>query len=533
MNSSKKKQKKKKKKTNIYKNKTNKDDGNSKYQFIKQQTLLNKFIKDPDVNSNIEYFAGILFTGKIKKIYKSGLNGEKITEMDDKEDKHYSELGLEFFKQMLLYNMIFYYFQETEDGDVYPYIPKENGLIGVMETQNGLLPGWFRYGTKIIEKEPNPYVKIHMLETPDMKQLHFNSKLQPLLKIDQQIDALINNAIELEFHKVDPKYYLTETYPPIKGQETKLALDQIIEYYKDNQSCEKNQTKINPNEYFTVDTDLMQHYKTQMLEDAFDNQETQVQEDISMGLKMDQYLQKYGIPFFKHRKVLTYNMYYPSKTHEVMKFGPSIRPKHITFKEPNLNLLNKLEQMKVDKVNKTFGLQRIGNLDRTKMGSTIMIKTLNETINSYSERVGNLLTLAYRHKLESTKNIEELESFQYIRLDPSLQIPDLIQKELLKMAGKNPDLINEILRKTINIELDILKKFGNQPQQQQRDQWGKEKEEWKNEKVSEQESIIGKKQQLLLQKLQTKKNADLEKSGNDKQVEKEKKGRGKKRKKKV
>lgn len=424
------------------------------FQPLEYQSELDSLIQDPDIRSNMDAIRGILFTNPMLFVYKKG-DKEKSEEMDTETDRFYSKLGIAFLEQYLKYGVIFWYFKRIK-GEVKAFTPEIKGIIKIRQVRDKIKLGWFADVNNYEEHEQNKHMLFYIKDIPDYKNKKFTSKLMPLIDYFRELKHLKNIILRLENKKLNPDYYLQNQTLPIAGENTSNALDSHISYYRDNEGKDDCVTR-DPDDHWQIPSSLLDLYRTELKEDIFTNQDTGGEEEFGIPARTDEYIKQYGIPFFKHTRVNTYNVFGPDKKIPVSKFGPSISPQFVNLKEVNMKYYENLERKLVELINKVFGFQNLRNLDKTKLGSTILIEILNENINNFKDIIEEMLTQVYRFLIKRTK--DESRQFVGIKISPKHYIPETIVTTIIKLYPKHPEVINEMLEKTSIMPLESLKKI--------------------------------------------------------------------------
>lgn len=459
------------------------------FKLLRDQPQLNELIFYPDIKSSIDFTRGILFTNRMTILYKNESGEEEHVELSEVDDRFYSKLGIVFLEQYLKFGMNFWYYnKEKGESELKPYTPGLNGIIqGYIDDDNKMKVGWFKFVDMHIEMEPDPNVIFWVQDEPDMLKLQFRSKLRPLINSVYRVQLLNDNITDLELRKRDPGYYLQNTQLPGYGEQTQNIYNTHMELYRDNK--DKQDICEDETDIFQISDPLNEHHRTLYVQGAT-SQADDCDEQLMIPLENDKYVKSEGIPFFKHKRVITRDVNNPKKLKHVMKFGSSIEPKFLATREGNPKIFELMKNELKDKINKVFGLSPIKNFDNTKNGSLLLVQTLNESINNLKESVEEMLTICIttllksKHK-EKIKLFRKEKEFVGVKIHPRRVTQDSIVTQLIKIYGPTrPDIVNELLQKTSISKLDTLdemskelKKVGERPVPKNKEGNDEDKEE--------------------------------------------------------
>ena len=446
---------------------------------LRWQKELDATFLNPDIKSNIDFIWGVLFTNKMSALYvdesdynrrvnKNNFEKEQEYEewlLSEDIDKYYSKLGIEFLKQFYKFGMVFWFYDKgNSEKEPRPHVPDPNGVIKIMVDKNlKTIPGWFMKNGHFIESMVNMNVLFKVFDPPDTETLNFRSKLLPILPDLYTLKDLRYNAVDLEFRKRNPQYYLQNSQFISAGDQTKAIMNYHLSLYRDNRDREG----VNENEtdFFQTSEPLIDYYRDLFMDQSLGTQQHNgCDESLLVPLRNEQYVKDKGIPQLTHNRIKTYDMYDPGYTKRIVRFGSNVEPKIIEQKEANFKFIKYFDARVKEKIDKVFGVFSLKNHDNTRLGSSFLVNTMNESINAIKALMEEMLTEALLPLINSKKAVNNRlyipgKRFIGFKITPRTIIEESIIIKLIDKYSERPDVVNEILRKTSIDELLSLKEL--------------------------------------------------------------------------
>ena len=450
-----------------------------RFRELRWQKELDAAFLNPDVKSNIDFIWGVLFTNKMSALYVDESDDyKKLDENNFKEeqefeewslsediDKFYSKLGIEFLKQYFKFSMIFWFYDKgNPQKEPRPHVPDPNGVIKIMIDKDlKTIPGWFMKNGNLIESQVNQNVLFKVFDPPDTETQNFRSKLLPILSDLYTLKDLRYNAVDLEFRKRNPQYYLQNSQFLNAGEHTKRVMNYHLGLYRDNR--DKEGICENETDFFQTSEPLIDYYRDLFMDKSLGTQQQNgCDESLLVPLRNEQYIKDNGIPQLMHSRNKTYDMYDPGHTKRVVKFGANVQPKILEQKPANIEFIKYFDDRVKEKINKVFGVFSLKNHDNTRLGSTFLVNTMNESINAIKALMEEMLTEALLPLMSSRNAVKNRlyipgKRFIGFRITPRTIIQESVIIKLIDKYSERPDVINEILKKTSIDELLSLKEL--------------------------------------------------------------------------